>query len=72
MKITRKKFGQHVNGRQCYLWILQAGEVTATFTDYGASWLSFLMPDSKGNSDDILLARELYSLRKNILILEPV
>ncbi len=55
MKITRKKFGQHANGRQCYLWVLQAGEVTATFTDYGASWLSFLMPDSKGNSDDILL-----------------
>jgi len=55
MAIEMKKFGILSTGEEVNLYILRAGEYTATWCDYGATWLSLVMPDKQGTSDDVLL-----------------
>jgi aldose 1-epimerase len=55
MSIERKTFGLLANGEEAQLFILKAGEFTATLTDYGAALVSILLPAGKGAFDDILL-----------------
>jgi aldose 1-epimerase len=55
MSIERKSFGLLANGEEAQLFIVKAGEVTATLTDYGAALVSILLPAGKGSQDDILL-----------------
>lgn len=54
-KIEMKPFGVLSNGEEALLFILKAGEFCATFSNWGATWTSFLMPDRRGQQDDILL-----------------
>jgi aldose 1-epimerase len=55
MAVTRKLFGTLGTGEDVYLFILEAGEFTATLTNYGAILISVLLPDGRGGKDDILL-----------------
>jgi len=54
-KIEIKPFGILSNGDEASLFILKAGDFQATFTNWGAIWTSLVMPDRKGQFDDILL-----------------
>lgn len=53
--MRKKPFGQLSSGEETSLYILEAGEFRATWTDYGATWLGFTMPGKRGMTDDILL-----------------
>jgi aldose 1-epimerase len=55
MSIERKPFGLLASGEETALFILSAGDITVTLTDYGATLVSVLLPDGKGGRDDILL-----------------
>jgi aldose 1-epimerase len=55
MAIEKKHFGLLSNGEEASLYILKAGELVVTLTDYGATLVSILMPDGRGGKDDILL-----------------
>jgi aldose 1-epimerase len=55
MSIERKSFGLLANGEEAQLFIVKAGEITATLTDYGAALVSILLPAGKGSQDDVLL-----------------
>jgi aldose 1-epimerase len=55
MSIEKKSFGLLASGEETSLFILKAGEITATLTDYGASLVSILLPNRRGEKDDILL-----------------
>jgi aldose 1-epimerase len=53
--IKKTSFGTLSTGDESFLYSLEAGEFRASWTDYGAVWTSFLMPDSHGVIDDLLL-----------------
>jgi len=53
--IEKKYFGTLVTGEEVFLFILRADPFVATFTNWGATWTSFLMPDARGQVDDVLL-----------------
>lgn len=61
MRIEKKHFGTLASGEDVSLYILKAGDFLATFTDYGATWVSFIMPDAYGSFDDILLGFSTFS-----------
>ncbi len=51
----RKNFGVLPTGEEAWLYTIQGGGITASVTDYGACLVSLLVPDSKGNVDDVVL-----------------
>ena len=53
--MEKRSFGLLSSGEAVSLYTLESGDFKATWTDYGATWLGFTMPDRKGLSDDILL-----------------
>lgn len=55
MAIEKKNFGILSTGEEVSLYVLRAGEYRATWCDYGATWLSLVMPDKHGVYDDVLL-----------------
>ena len=55
MSLFRKSFGTLSSGEDVSLYILESGEYRASWSDYGASWLSLIMPDANGVRDDVLL-----------------
>jgi aldose 1-epimerase len=55
MSIEKKAFGLLATGEETQLFILKAGELVVTLSDYGATLVSVLIPDGKGGRDDILL-----------------
>jgi aldose 1-epimerase len=55
MSIEKKSFGLLASGEETSLYILKAGEIIVTLTDYGATLVSILLPDGRGGKDDILL-----------------
>ena len=55
MPLSKKQFGVLSNGEDVSLYLLESGEFKASWCDYGASWLSFIMPDKHGVKDDVLL-----------------
>ncbi|MGA2545037.1 MAG: aldose epimerase family protein [Rectinemataceae bacterium] len=55
MSIEKKSFGLLASGEETSLFILKAGEIIVTLTDYGATLVSILLPDGRGGKDDILL-----------------
>ncbi|HKL99306.1 MAG TPA: aldose epimerase family protein [Mobilitalea sp.] len=59
MKITQKSFGKTSQGEEATLYtIVNSNGMKVSFTDYGANIVSLFIPDSKGNSDDIVLGFE--------------
>ncbi len=55
MTIIKKHFGTLATGEEVSFFLMEAGEFKAGWSDYGASWLSFVMPDIQGKMDDLLL-----------------
>ena len=55
MSIKRLSYGTLDTGEEAALFVLQAGDFTATFSDFGATFLSMLLPDGKGGRIDVLL-----------------
>jgi len=55
MSIEKKPFGLLASGEEAQLFILKSGDFVVTLTDYGATLVSFLVPDGRGGRDDILL-----------------
>jgi aldose 1-epimerase len=55
MSIEKKHFGVLASGEDASLYILKAGEMTVTITDYGAAIASILLPAGKGRVDDVSL-----------------
>ena len=51
-----KPFRQTIDGKQTDLFVLQNRQgVQAVFTNYGARWVSLLMPDRAGNVTDVVV-----------------
>ncbi|HUW41248.1 MAG TPA: aldose epimerase family protein [Rectinemataceae bacterium] len=55
MSIQRLSYGILSTGEEASLFALRAGDFVATFSDYGATFLSMLLPDGRGGVVDILL-----------------
>ena len=55
MKISEKKFGLLSDGRKVKLFILEAGDLKLSLTNYGAAWTSLLVPSRSGELSDVLL-----------------
>ncbi len=53
--MEKKRFGTLSSGEEVSLYILDSGDFRAAWTDYGATWLSLIMPDRYGVKDDIIL-----------------
>ena len=51
----KTSFGFLPSGEEAFLYTISCGKLTATVTDYGAHLVSLLVPDSKGNIDDVVL-----------------
>lgn len=51
----QKYFGTLPTGEQATLYTLSCGKLTAAVTDYGATLVSLLVPDQKGNPADVVL-----------------
>jgi aldose 1-epimerase len=55
MSIEKKLFGVLATGEDAHLYVLRAGDIAVTLTDYGAAIASILMPAGKGRTDDVSL-----------------
>jgi aldose 1-epimerase len=57
MAIEKMPFGTLTSGEEASCHVLRRGPFTAAFSDYGATWLSFLVPTrgSRGGVEDLLL-----------------
>jgi len=55
MSLCKKQFGRLSTGEDVSLYLLEAGDYKASWCDYGATWLSFVMPDRRGIKDDVIL-----------------
>jgi len=55
MYIKEKKFGVLSNGKKVKLYTLNAGDLTLSLTNYGATWTSLMVPSRNGAFDDVLL-----------------
>lgn len=51
----KKSFGLAPNGQETFLYQISWGKLTAQISDYGATLVSLLVPDSRGNLADVLL-----------------
>lgn len=57
MSINRTSFGVLADGVEVGLYRLEAGDFSVTLSDYGATLLSFFMPDGRGGNVDVLLGK---------------
>jgi aldose 1-epimerase len=55
MKITKKTFGMLSTGKKARLYVLQAGDLKLTLTNFGAAWTSLFLPSRRGPKADVLL-----------------
>ena len=55
MKIKEQIFGILSNGEEVKLYTLNAGDLTLSLTNFGATWTSLFVPSRKGNKEDVLL-----------------
>jgi len=51
----KESFGRLPSGEEAYLYTISCGGITAAVTDYGASLVRLLVPDSKGVLADVVL-----------------
>lgn len=51
----KEKFGLLPSGEQAYLYTISCGQLTACITDVGAAIVRLLVPDSRGNCEDVVL-----------------
>lgn len=50
-----RSFGKTPSGEEATLYTISNGHITATVTDFGATLVSLLVPDSSGNTADVVL-----------------
>ena len=50
-----RSFGTTPSGEEATLYTISNGHITATVTDFGATLVSLLVPDAKGNIADVVL-----------------
>lgn len=55
MSCLRTSLGRTRDGREASLFSLEAGAYGAVFSDFGARWISFLVPSLRAGRDDLLL-----------------
>jgi aldose 1-epimerase len=55
MSIEKKRFGVLASGEDAFLYVLKAGDIAVTISDYGAAIVSILLPAGKGRTDDVSL-----------------
>ncbi|MDR2314266.1 MAG: galactose mutarotase [Spirochaetaceae bacterium] len=55
MNISRKLFGTLSDGRDVFLFTLEAGDLRFSVSEFGAAWTSLVVPSRKNGSADILL-----------------
>ena len=51
----KRSFGTLPSGEEASLYTISCGQVTASITDYGATLVSLLVPDPRGNLADVVL-----------------
>lgn len=51
----KREFGLRSDGKMAYLYKIQAGNLTAEISDHGATLVKLMVPDSKGNTADVVL-----------------
>jgi aldose 1-epimerase len=54
VKISRKNFGVLSDGSKVRLYTLEAGDLSLSITDFGASWTSLFAPGKTGREDLVL------------------
>jgi aldose 1-epimerase len=54
MKITKKDFGVLSNGKKVHLYVLKAGDLKLSLTNFGAAWTSLIVPSRRGKADVLL------------------
>jgi aldose 1-epimerase len=55
MKVTKTAFGTLSDGREVFIYTLEAGDISLSISSFGATWTSLLVPAKNGGKDDILL-----------------
>ncbi|MDR1470859.1 MAG: galactose mutarotase [Spirochaetaceae bacterium] len=55
MNISQQFFGTLGSGERVSLYRLQAGELSLSVTDFGATWVSLYAQDAAGRADDVIL-----------------
>ena len=66
----RKKFQDRVGGKKTDLFVLQnKNGVQAAITNYGARWVSMIVPDQQGNKKDVVVG--FGSIREYVNATEP-
>ena len=53
--MNMKPFGCLPDGRQTHIYSIRCGNLEAAVTDFGATLVSLLVPDSQGNIADVVL-----------------
>ena len=61
----KKTFGILPTGEEAFLYTISCGKLTASVTDYGATLVSLLVPDAKGNIADVVLGHDSYEGYQN-------
>ena len=51
----KKEFGLRRDGRMAYLYTIRSNQITAIFSDHGATLVKLFVPDSNGNLADVVL-----------------
>jgi aldose 1-epimerase len=55
MKISKRTFGILSNGKRVKLYSLNAGDLQLSLTNFGATWISLIVPSQKSGKADVLL-----------------
>ncbi len=55
MSVSRESFGFSADGREAFLYTIEAGGITAVVSDFGALLVRLLVPDREGRKADIVL-----------------
>jgi aldose 1-epimerase len=54
MHIEKKQFGTLSDGRDVFLFTLEAGDIRFSVSEFGAAWTSLVVPSRKGSADILL------------------
>jgi aldose 1-epimerase len=54
MHINRKQFGTLSDGSEVFLFMMEAGDLRFSVSEFGAAWTSLVVPSRRGSSDILL------------------
>jgi aldose 1-epimerase len=55
LKVSKKEFGVLYNGKKVHLYVLKAGDLSLTLSDFGGTMVSLFVPSRRFPEEDILL-----------------